>query len=329
MYRNIDKNIIFGLSIIFIVLSISTVSAFNISDFFEDFWGRMTGKYAHNICGDGFLEGDELCDSEVYNCKIGDNYKGKNSCLSDCSAFTGCVTSEKCGDGIVNGNERCDDKNIGSGDGCSASCKRETGWVCSGEPSVCSREDPYQYCGDGFITGSEECDDNCDRYGGVCSNGDGCSADCKVESGWDCSGEPSFCYRNGKIEKCSPTCNIFPSECPSSGIQTKTCISSDCEETEEVITCTPPNLKPQNNNYLCQDSDSESNNQFHEQGFAITWYNNCNSYKEFGKKDCDFLISASDFCINSNTLIEQTCNNNLLEKIEVNCPNGCQKGRCL
>ncbi len=42
-------------------------------------------------------------------------------------------------------------------------------------------------CGDGLITGAEECDDD----GTI--NGDGCSATCAVESGWNCSSEPSVC----------------------------------------------------------------------------------------------------------------------------------------
>jgi cysteine-rich repeat protein len=44
---------------------------------------------------------------------------------------------EVCGDGLVVGQETCDDDNSVSSDGCSASCRIETGFTCSGEPSVC------------------------------------------------------------------------------------------------------------------------------------------------------------------------------------------------
>ena len=42
-----------------------------------------------------------------------------------------------CGDGAINGNETCDDGNVSDGDGCSSVCQVETGYSCSGAPSVC------------------------------------------------------------------------------------------------------------------------------------------------------------------------------------------------
>ncbi len=48
-----------------------------------------------------------------------------------------CTTSTVCGDGSIDGTETCDDGATRAGDGCSASCQVETGWVCSGQPSVC------------------------------------------------------------------------------------------------------------------------------------------------------------------------------------------------
>ncbi|KAI8473932.1 MAG: concanavalin A-like lectin/glucanase [Monoraphidium minutum] len=46
-------------------------------------------------------------------------------------------------------------------------------------------------CGNGAVEGAEECDDG-DRL-----DGDGCSAACKLEPGWSCSGAPSRCQRGG------------------------------------------------------------------------------------------------------------------------------------
>ncbi|MBP6078428.1 MAG: tandem-95 repeat protein [Xanthomonadales bacterium] len=42
-----------------------------------------------------------------------------------------------CGDGLIRGTEECDDHNTSSNDGCSAMCLIESGFTCSGEPSIC------------------------------------------------------------------------------------------------------------------------------------------------------------------------------------------------
>lgn len=47
-----------------------------------------------------------------------------------------------CGDGVIYGTgELCDDGNQLSGDGCNSICRVETGYTCSGEPSVCVDRD--------------------------------------------------------------------------------------------------------------------------------------------------------------------------------------------
>ena len=69
-----------------------------------------------------------------------------NACTSDsCNAVVGCVFTAiagcgaaVCGDGIVQAGEACDDGNLVNGDGCSASCTVQTGYVCTGSPSVCT-----------------------------------------------------------------------------------------------------------------------------------------------------------------------------------------------
>ncbi|BDA49076.1 probable Sushi, von Willebrand factor type A, EGF and pentraxin pentraxin domain-containing protein at C-terminar half [Coccomyxa sp. Obi] len=48
-------------------------------------------------------------------------------------------------------------------------------------------------CGNGLVEGQEQCDD------GNTSDGDGCSAQCKVEEGWECTGQsPSECWPVGE-----------------------------------------------------------------------------------------------------------------------------------
>jgi len=87
-----------------------------------------------------------------------------------------------CGNSDVETPETCDDGNTNNGDGCNSICKVESGWSCSGEPSICA-----EVCGNGIITQSEECDDS-----NTASN-DGCNNVCVIESGWTCSDQPSVC----------------------------------------------------------------------------------------------------------------------------------------
>jgi len=57
-------------------------------------------------------------------------------------SINSCTTSTVCGDGSIDGAEQCDDGGTNSGDGCSSSCQIESGWVCSGQPSVCQIRNP-------------------------------------------------------------------------------------------------------------------------------------------------------------------------------------------
>jgi cysteine-rich repeat protein len=68
--------------------------------------------------------------------------------------------------------EACDDGNTADGDGCSATCDIESGWVCLEPDQPCV----VSVCGDGFEDYlTEECDD------GNTVDGDGCSATCTYE----------------------------------------------------------------------------------------------------------------------------------------------------
>ncbi len=64
-----------------------------------------------SICGDGLVEGDEICDQGE------DNQDGLyGGCALDC------VLGPHCGDGLINGGEACDDANSDSTDGCLSGC---------------------------------------------------------------------------------------------------------------------------------------------------------------------------------------------------------------
>ena len=72
------------------------------------------------------------------------------------------------------GAEECDDGNSSTA-GCSSACTLETGYSCSGQPSVCS-----PICGDTIVLTPESCDD------GNTASGDGCSSSCLIETGFTC-----------------------------------------------------------------------------------------------------------------------------------------------
>jgi cysteine-rich repeat protein len=79
-----------------------------------------------------------------------------------------------CGNGILEFGEKCDDGNKNNGDGCSNVCQIESGWTCSGNPSVCTHPGG-SVCGNGILEAGEQCDD------GNLINGDGCSSVCTTE----------------------------------------------------------------------------------------------------------------------------------------------------
>jgi len=96
-----------------------------------------------------------------------------------------------CGDKIRQQNEQCDDGNQEDGDGCSAQCTIEEGFLCSnwpfpGFPCGAYADTCAPVCGDGLLVGNEVgkynyCDD------GNFLPGDGCSWDCTPERGFVCA----------------------------------------------------------------------------------------------------------------------------------------------
>ena len=116
---------------------------------------------ADGDCGDGVVNGNELCEINDIGpqCDDEDGYYGNYVCKAtnlweaaekppipvippyeseEC--FWGeCDITESCGDGVINGPEECDDGNNRSGDGCSANCEDEL-------------------CGNGFVDLGEDCE---------------------------------------------------------------------------------------------------------------------------------------------------------------------------
>ncbi len=82
-----------------------------------------------------------------------------------------------CGDGVLQAiGEECDDKNTTPGDGCSATCTVEAGYLCPVPGATCRAA----ACGDGMLAGLELCDD------GNSLPGDGCSETCTFEANYEC-----------------------------------------------------------------------------------------------------------------------------------------------
>jgi cysteine-rich repeat protein len=125
------------------------------------------------ICGDGLMEGAELCDD-------GNTVDG-DGCSSNC-------IPEICGDAILENNgidpdEECDDGNTDDGDGCEGDCTCGPcgdGFVCGDETcddgnaidddecnNLCELN---EFCGDGIVNGDEECDDGNTIPDDFCSN---------------------------------------------------------------------------------------------------------------------------------------------------------------
>ncbi len=120
-----------------------------------------------------------------------------------------------CGNGVVNQGEECDDSDVQDGDGCSSDCRVEDGWVCHGEPSVCSDQ-----CGNGVIDRGEDCDGT-DLGGASCQllGCDGGTLVCSAQCTYDVSSCGDKLCGNGHVDE--------GEACDSGGQDSATC-DFDC-----------------------------------------------------------------------------------------------------
>jgi len=164
------------------------------------------------LCGDGVIEGSEICDDGNSNTEIQCEYGMALcvSCSNDCSLeFT--ITGPYCGDSVLDLEEFCDDGNSFTEFECDYGFP-----TCLGCSEDCSQEFALAgpYCGDGFLDPQEFCDDGnsfteyeCD-YGIVQCYG--CSEDCAVEmllTGGYCG--DGVCQPEEIPSQCSPDCNAI------------------------------------------------------------------------------------------------------------------------
>ncbi|HQN74351.1 MAG TPA: hypothetical protein PLB16_13115, partial [bacterium] len=219
--------------------------------------------FVNAVCGDGNVEGSEVCEKEdVINC-VEINEKlyegGKAKCLADCSNWDTITCDEvfmECGNSIVEGIEVCDgntmdcrDLNPDKYESGTATC----GLLCdSWNESECVLNKPA-VCGDGEVTGSEVCEKN------------------EVKN---CVEINEMLYESGKA-KCLETCN---------GWDTETCIEREIPDDDTVI-CTDECSKI--NSVKC-DGSLVMKCEF--SGGCLKWVEN---------KDC---ADTSRFCADGNTI---------------------------
>ncbi|MBO4349834.1 MAG: DUF4886 domain-containing protein, partial [Proteobacteria bacterium] len=123
------------------------------------------------------------------------------------------------------------------GDGCTSDCHTEDGWTCSKPGNSCV-EDPEEIeivCGDGSLAEGEDCDD------GNTDDGDGCTSDCHVEEGWECSQPGNPCTE--KPVDAEAVCGdgelAEGEDCDDGNTEDGDGCTSDCH-TEEGWTCSEP-----------------------------------------------------------------------------------------
>lgn len=136
-------------------------------------------------------EAQAACDSATTPCPSGTTCVD-GACYGTCSATLACTDGHTCVDGACKGPPPSGGEGGGGAIGGSATGGGTTGGStpggsgeggAAGGPVV-----PEAACGDGTIDDGETCDDQ------DAESGDGCSATCRLEEGWDCGqSEPSVC----------------------------------------------------------------------------------------------------------------------------------------
>ena len=174
------------------------------------------------------------------------------------SARVQVLQNPTCGNGVVEGGEKCDDGNTANGDGCSAACELECGWMCTNTPGFSSPSDGSSSvtsvceigCGNGRV--DYELGEECDETSECCVN-------CKFANGVACGGTGT-CHKgscivvtptcgNGVVEKgeecddttsgcCTGACKFASdANCSPASPDSSECCSSTCQKLSTRQTC--------------------------------------------------------------------------------------------
>ncbi|HSW59859.1 MAG TPA: hypothetical protein VLJ60_03625, partial [bacterium] len=215
------------------------------------------------VCGDGKVEGSEVCEKEdVINC-VEINEKlyegGKAKCLIDCTGWDTLTCDEvfmECGNSIVEGIEVCDKNTISCNDLDSEKYESGTatcGLLCdSWNEADCVLYKPA-VCGDGEVTGKEVCE---------------------KEDVINCVEINEVLYESGKA-KCLENCK---------GWDTETCIENEFPD-DDTVFCSDECSKI--NSVTCSGSEVMK---CQLSGGCLKWVEN---------KDC---IDTSRLCADGNTV---------------------------
>ncbi|MDB4963356.1 MAG: Multiple EGF-like-domain protein 3 precursor [Myxococcales bacterium] len=152
-------------------------------------FGEVCSTGTCSLCGNGEVDAGETCDPQaggVAACGPLGYQPGDVPCNASCGwAYDQCLPLTTCGNGQLDGAELCDGTKIQPGRTCTSFGFATGSLAC--KPGCVLDASACHTCGDGSIDGPELCDDD------DASGGDGCSAACTVEPGWQCGGEPSLC----------------------------------------------------------------------------------------------------------------------------------------
>ncbi len=100
----------------------------------EPGWSCTGATCTQAVCGNGVVETGESCDAGPDNGLFhGDGSGCSKTCTPEPNCRQGGTTgacTTACGDGNIDTGEACDDGNAVDGDGCSASCQLEPGFMC-------------------------------------------------------------------------------------------------------------------------------------------------------------------------------------------------------
>jgi len=151
-----------------------------------------------------------------------------------------------CGDGLVTGMEECDDGDTVGGDGCSATCMQEPGWMCTGEPSICTPICDPPCLNGGTCQPLNTCNCLPGWTGPQCQNPD-CN-DNSIEDASDIGSGSADANNNGIPDECEPGACCAPdgscsetaqSECPSAWSVGNDCDPNPCAflTAVEVLGC--------------------------------------------------------------------------------------------
>lgn len=246
------------------------------------------------ICGNGTVEGDEVCDdgkndgsygSCAADCKSRGPYCGDSkttnppeACDNGVNAVTygnntaqcapGCKIAPYCGDKLVSNGEDCDDgANNGKGYGfCLAGCKLG------------------DRCGDGKKNGTEQCDDGANNG----SSGSACQTDCLLKCGNGKADPGELCddgYANntGAYGKCKADCT--PGAFCGDGFQSDDEVCDDGKNDGSYGTCNPGCKSAK----YCGDGVLTSPPETCDLG-------DLNSPTAYGKNQCTTRCLAAPFC---------------------------------